>query len=203
MKTTITGWLVLNAIDHINDAYSANRENLPDDEVRFSVGAHLMIALAIEGIGNEVANVALDTWTRDRLEKTETPLKWRILSGVAGRTPFDPGKEPLQTVQHLVTLRNEIAHPKIQEGGDEIIVRSKTGKIVRNVPDDRRLEDGDTVYLALGKLLDTYNCKTAAQATQRAITAMKKLRDHLEISRLDWIDEVERKLQDTLNKWKL
>jgi hypothetical protein len=200
MKATITGWLILNAIDYVRRANDANTQNLPDDEVRFSIGAHLMIALAIEGISNEVGEALFDAWTWERLEKNETVLKWRLLSGLGGRKAFDPGKEPLQSVRHLATVRNEIAHPKVRDGGDEIIVRSKTGDVRRNVPDDEKLNDGDTVYFALGKLLDKYNSKAAAEGTRRGIAAIKKLRDHLEMSGLDWIERTERDFEEAVRK---
>jgi hypothetical protein len=58
-------------------------------------------------------------------------------------------------------------------------------------PGSRVLEAGESVFFNLGKLLDTYNSTTSAEATRRAIRAMKTLRDHLELARFSWIEKLE------------
>jgi hypothetical protein len=199
MKVTITGALVQNAIDLVRLSREARHAGNPDDEVRWSIGAHLMISLALEGLANELGEAVYDTWTWERLEKTDTPLKLRFLSGFGGRTPFEPSSEPLQFISELKRTRDRLAHPKPQAAGDEIIVRSKAGEVRRNVPHETQLQDGDTIFLGLGKLLDTYNFAKAAAATQSAITAMRTLRDHLEMSALDWLDTREDELKQVIN----
>ena len=84
--------------------------------------------------------------------------------------------------------------------GDEVIVRSKAGDVSRNVSRDTKLRDGDTIFLALGKLLDRYTFEKAATATQNAITAMRTLRDHLEMSGFDWLDSKEQELKQVTNE---
>jgi hypothetical protein len=194
MKSTITSILLRNAIEHVHRAQAAHSEGRVDKEIRLSIDAHLMIALAIEGIGNEVGEVVLDSWLWKRLEKSDTLLKWHIISGVRGRKPFDPGTEPMQTVRRLTSIRNHIAHPKTQDLGDEIIVRSKDGTIRRNVRRADSVEDGDFILLGLGKLSDEFNSNTSVEATKKTIMAIKMLREHLAIPGLAWIDGVEEEL---------
>jgi hypothetical protein len=191
MKTTIAGMLVRNAVEYVQRAHVAYADSRPDEEVRLCIGGHLMIALAIEGIGNEVGEVAFDTWQWSRLEKSDTPLKWYLLSEFGGRTAFEPSKEPLQTVQRLASIRNRIAHPKIEERGDEIIVRNKHGELKRKVSLDHIIEAGDCILVGFGKLIDEFNYKTTLEAVRKGIVAIKMLRQHLNVSGLDWLDEME------------
>jgi len=194
MKTTIASILVRNAIEYFQQAQLAKTEMRPDDEMRFSISAHLMIALTIEGIGNEVGEVVFEAWVWNRLEKYDTPLKWHFISSFGGRKPFDPGAEPLQTVQRLTFIRNRLAHPKIENFGDEIIVRSENGNIHRNVGLDHLVKAGDFVMVGIGKLLDEFNAKTSLEAIKKALAAIKMLRDHLTLSGLDWIEGMEKDL---------
>lgn len=90
------------------------------------------------------------------MEKSDTPLKWRVISAIIGKNSLDPAAEPLQTVQRLSAIRNRLAHPKILELGAEIIVRSKDGAIRRNVQPDDKVEDGDLIMLGVGKLLNEH-----------------------------------------------
>jgi hypothetical protein len=194
VKTSIAGILVRNAIEYVQRARLAHDERRPDEEVRLCIGANLMIALAIEGIGNEVGEAAFDTWQWRRLEKSDTPLKWYLLSGVGGRRAFEPNKEPLQTVQRLASIRNRIAHPKTEDLGDEMILRTKHGELRRRVSPDHVVEDGDWILLGLGKLIDEFSCKTTPEAVRTGIRAIRMLRQHLNVSGLDWVDEMEAKL---------
>jgi hypothetical protein len=200
MKITITGGLIRNAIDLVRFSHIAHAKGNPDDEVRWSIGAHLMIAIALEGLANEVGETIVDTRTWKELRRASTPEKWRILSHFGGRVELDPKNEPLKSVSELMSLRHGIAHPKQLEGGQEVIVRSSVGRVQRNVPLDTRLEQGDTVFIALGELLDTYTSANAVNATQRALRAMKTLRDHFELANLDWIDDREKELQQLIEE---
>lgn len=192
MKTTIASVLISNAIEFIKSAQNSNNNNQPDDELRNSIGAHLMIALAIEGIGNEVGEIVFNSWQWLRIEKTDTPLKWYLISGLFGKKAFEPNKEPLQTIQHLHSIRNRIAHPKIIELGSEIIIRTKNGTLLRNVKPDYILKEGDHIWAGVGKLLDEFNFKTSYEIVKKSILAIKKLRNHLSISGLEWVDDFEK-----------
>lgn len=198
-KVTITSALTQNAIDLVRLSRLARNEGNPDDEVRWSIGVHLMISLALEGLANELGEVIYDKWTWEKLEKTDTLLKLRFISGYGGRTSFDPSRPPLQFISELNKTRDRIAHPKPQLAGDEVIVRSKAGEVSRNVSHETKLRDGDTVFVGLGKLLDKYTYEKAATATQNAIAAMQKLRDHLEMSGFDWLDSREQELKQITN----
>ena len=198
-KVTITSALTQNAIDLVRLSRLARNEGNPDDEVRWSIGVHLMISLALEGLANELGEAIYDKWTWKKLEKTDTPLKLRFISGYGGRTSFDPSREPLQFISELKRTRDQIAHPKPQHAGDEVIVRSKGGEVSRNVSHETNLQDGDTVFVGLGKLLDQYTYEKATTVTQNAITAMQTLRDHLEMSGFDWLDSREQELKQITN----
>jgi hypothetical protein len=194
MKSTIVSILIQNSIEYLNNAYKANNDKKPELEVRSSIGAQLMIALAIEGIVNEIGEVALDNWQWTRIEKTDTPLKWYIISGLFGNKSFQPDKEPLQTIQKLHSIRNHIAHPKIIELGNEIIIRSKDEKLIRNIKSDYVLKDGDHILFGIGKLLDEFNFKLSYTLVKNAISAIKKLRSNLSVDGLEWVDEIEKEL---------
>jgi hypothetical protein len=194
-KVTITELLFRNAVDLVRLARIANNDGEPYDEVRWSIAAHLMSALALEGLANEIGEANYDKWTWERLEKADTPLKVRFLSGLGGRRPFDPSREPLQFISELKRTRDWIAHPKPLNPGDEIIVRSKAREISRNVSEDTKMMDGNTIFLGLGKLLDLFSFKKAATATLKAISAMRGLRDHLGLPRFDWLDALEHELK--------
>lgn len=192
MKTTIASVLIRNAIDYAQRAEAAHSATDPQQEVCCSIGAHLMLALAIEGIGNEVGQAGLTSSLWNRVERADTVVKWYLISGIDGRKPFEFSKEPLQTVQHLMSIRNRIAHPKVEDLGDEVIIRSQNGVIIRNVPEDYVLQDGDTILLGLGKLVDEFNWTKSIEAARRCIQAVIKLRAHLTISGLEWIDDFDK-----------
>lgn len=194
MKTSISSVLMSNAIDHVKLSLSAEKKRKILDEIRHSISAHLMAALVLEGIGNEVSEIAFDTWTWHRIEKIDTSLKWYLLSGLNGRKQFDPSKQPLQVVQKLQSIRNRLVHPKIVDRGKEIIRISKGGKLQRKVSPDQMLEDGDEIMVGQGKLLDEFNADSAKQEVERTIEAVKCLREHLGISGFEWIDNIEKKL---------
>lgn len=194
MKKYISSVLLLIAVDHVKLSLSAEKQRKIVEEIRHSIGAHLMAALVLEGIANEVSEVAFDSWTWKRIEKVETVLKWRMLSGLNGRKPFEPSKEPLQIVQRLQTIRNRLAHPKKEDRGEEFIIQSEGGKLQRKVSSDQKLEDGDTILGGWGKLFDEFDAKSAKQEVKRTIEAVKCLREHLGISGFEWIDNIEKKL---------
>lgn len=193
-RATISRALVLNAIDYVKQAQAACANARPDEEIRFSLGAHLMLALAMEGVANEIGEATFDKWSWDRLEKSDTPLKWRLVSSFDGRSPFAPDKEPLQTIQHLSRIRNRIAHPKPEPLGDETIVTTKTGELKRHVKDEYKLQDGDNIYVGYGKRLDAFNAQTSSESTTKAIRAIKLMRDHMNADGLEWLEGAERLL---------
>lgn len=176
-KYSIINELVRNSLGFLHQAHEARQNGRLDEEVRFSMGAILMIALAIEGTANEAGELVFEKGTWKKLEKTETPLKWQLISGWGGRKAFDPGREPLQTVSRLAKRRNEIAHPKPSEHGDDTIavVVDRTGQVVKKASTTYVPTAGDTVHLIPADLHDAHNFDSACSDVGKAINAIKSL----------------------------
>ena len=188
MKITIVGALMQQALNHLKAAHAAHKGNHLDEVVVECIGAQLMLAITMEAVANEVASAAFSGWVLERFEWIDTPLKWHVLSGHEGRKPFEAGAEPLQTVIALAAVRNTIAHPKVQDVGDEIIVRSKDGTILRNAAADKVLQDDDKIMLGTGKLYDKeFNYPNTRRLTSKAIAAIGKLSTHMKATGLDWV----------------
>lgn len=196
MKTTIFGIHIRNSLEYVKLSRSANLKTQLDDEVSYSIGAHLMIALAIEGFVNEIGEVAYGELNWKKFERNSTLKKWRKVSQYGGKEEFNTTQEPLLTVQHVVNIRNSIVHPKILDLGDDAIVRLKNSKILRTVNSDYVLKEGDFIWLGYGKLLEQFNYKTSFNVFKRSISAIKILREHLSVSGLNWIDSIENNMKN-------
>jgi len=188
MKQSIVKILLENAVEHMRSSLSAHRENNIPEEIRHSISAHLMAALALEGFANQISENVLDKWVWRRIEKMDTPLKWHFISGLNGLKPFGPPDQPLQIVQKLHSIRNRLVHPKIMDVGDEIIVLESNGNLRRNVPIDEKVKDGDTILVGYGKLFDEFNSSSAQKVVECSINAVKQLIGHLSITGLEWVD---------------
>jgi hypothetical protein len=191
MKASITSFLTAQSLESIRNARNAKYENHPNIEVYHCVIGTLMIALALEGFANEVGENTFGNWVWERVERLDTPLKWYFASGDCGRTHFDPSCEPLQTVQRLSKIRNRIAHPKIEDMGEEIIIRSKDGTIQRNVPRTQLLKEGDDIIVGAAEMLKDFNYTNTAEELRKAFGAMKEFRDHMGASGFKWIERNE------------
>lgn len=189
MKSTIASVLIRNAVDSTKSSEIAHHASNVQGEVSTSLSAHLMLALALEGIANEVGDVAFQSALWDKIEKADTVAKWYFLSTLDQRKPFQSGEEPITTIQKLVSIRNRIAHPKVIDFGDDLIIQNKDGKIIRNPSNEYVLQEGDSIIAGLGKLLDVFNWETAFQMTQSSIKAINILRSHLSIEGLEWVDD--------------
>lgn len=192
MKASIAAALLTNAKEHVDGSYEARKTGEIDCEVRHSIGAQLSAAIALEGVANDVGAFGYGKWVWDRIEKADTPLKWHLISGLGKEAAFDPGQEPLQSVQRLHAKRNQLAHPKTLNLGEEIIVRDEKGAVRRQVAGSEAAQGGWTVFLGFGELLDEhgFNADAAFEAVTAATSAVKALRQHLEIQGLEWIDGV-------------
>ncbi len=177
-KVHITAALFRNALDLAELSRKAFEDRWPDLEVQYSIGAHLMCALALEGIINEVGEVVLKTWWT-LVDKSNTPEKWMLASHFLQGGPFATGVEPVQTVSAMYRLRNSIVHPKSREPGDEVIVRTGDGRIVRDAPMEYVLKENDTVHFGLGKLLVEFNSSSAQRALTKTHQAFKSLKAKL------------------------
>lgn len=200
MKTTIAIVLLRNAVEYIRQAQTANKKNRPDEEVRCCIGAYVMIAHALEAIINEIGEAAFEEWQWIRLEKTDPTLKWYALSAIVGKQPFDPSKEPLQIIQRLNSIRNRIAHPKVQDLGDDVFVRSKDGRLKRNPDPNYILQHGDSIFVGIGKLLDEFNYKVTMETYNKCIVAINEIRALLKITGLEWIDDMDKYLKRKTKK---
>src|ERR1700732_1444563 len=157
MKTSIAGYLVAAAVEHLREAKSAHNKRDLDAEVRHGIGAQMNIAIATAGIANEIAEAAYDGSILVRFERTDTILKWYFLSTLGQRIAFDPGKEPLQTIQELFRIRNNyIAHPKVFNIGDDITFVSSDGTVLKNAPLDHLLQPGDAIYKGFEEVLELF-----------------------------------------------
>jgi len=188
MKASITNLLFLNALELASHAEKARASGMVQTEIRSSIGTHLMAALALEGAVNEVAETVLGPWVWDRLEKVDTPLKWWIVLGLFSKESLDPGREPIQTIHQLHKLRNRIAHPKLLEQGSDIILRHSDGRIERDVPAEKVLQGGETLYMGYGELLDELNAESARRAIDRTKAALCYLNDRAKYPGLDWLN---------------
>ena len=130
----------------------------------------------------------------DHFDRIDTVMKWYTLSGVEGRTPFKFGQEPLQTIRTLVTTRNRIAHPKVENFGNEIMVRKPSGELMRNVPLDHMVEGGDEIIDGVGEHLKTFNYDETRRRIKKGVVAIDMLRRHLAIAHLNWTVETLSKL---------
>lgn len=59
MKAYITCILFENAAQYVDLAFKASGDMAVHDEVRFSIGAHVMSALVLEGAVNEIGETVL------------------------------------------------------------------------------------------------------------------------------------------------
>ncbi len=196
MQTTISSILLQDAINRVKLAIKAKVKSHIEEEIRNSIGAHLILGITLEGIGNEFGELALDKWTWERLEKSDPPLKWKIIS-TKKEKGFKSGEEPLQTVQALQKIRNKIVHPKIEEHGEDIIVIRKNGKIFRNADGKGKIKDGDKIMKSYGKLYDEYNAKNALDKLKSTMNALITFRDHMKYNGFGWMDGLKKKV-DTL-----
>lgn len=197
MKGTITWALVRNAIESAKRAGAARAKSNVDEEVECCVAVQVMMGMALEGITNEVGHALCSRWLWDRIEKrADVAFKWWFLSGFGKGKQFDPGEKPLQTIEQFRRLRNRIAHPKVEDLGDEIIIRTAQGNLKRYVGLDEPLHDGDQVHVGLGKLLNEFNACDTVEKLAQAMEAVEALRDHLQVKGLEWLSRCMKDLQD-------
>jgi hypothetical protein len=186
-KAYITKLFFDNAVQFVRLAQDAHNDGRVEDEVRCSMGAHSMCAVALESIINEVAETVLaSAWKQ--AEMSNTIFKWIVVSKFLNGEPFAAGAEPLQTVSELQGERNKLVHPKAFDLGTENIVRNKDGRVRREVPEEYRLMDGDPVYVGFGVLLAKYNHSSACRAAIRTYSAFKELKKRSPTEALKWVE---------------
>lgn len=195
-KSSIGFLLLHNAFDHSRQCLAAHDEARPRDEVRHSISVHLMCALTLEALGNEAAEVVLDAWALRKIDKTDTPAKWHIVSKIGGKSVFLPSAEPIQSVQRLQAVRNRIAHPKPINLGNDIMIASKNGSLLRNPMPDHVLHPGDEIIIGFGKLLDEFNVDSARKSVQETVAAIEILAINIPQMNLNWINSFKKQFPE-------
>ena len=189
-KTTITKILFNQAIESVENALEANKKNEVDKEVQYSINASLLLGIVLEGFINEIGEIKLDKFTWEELEKSSTPLKWRIISGLI--KGFQPGEEPLQTIVTLQKIRNKIVHPKSFNIGNDVILSNKEFlKINPNI--DFELPNVDlNIYIGYEKLIKENNCKVSYKNLENVYKSMLKIVQLLKIEKsFGWLNEIQ------------
>lgn len=187
MKMTISSILMDNAINYTSREREASEDNYPLREIPQCISAQIMAAIALEGIANEIGDAIYAPSFLNHFERASTLMKWYTLSSFDGRTPFILGKEPLQTVQSLAPVRNRIAHPKVENFGDDIIIRSGSGQLLRDVGLDHIVQPGDHIMIGAGGLLEQFNYRSTKTSLVKAIKSIDTLRLHLSVKGLEWV----------------
>jgi hypothetical protein len=190
-KRSITGLIATQAYVHTKDARQWHREREFRLEVQECIMAQLLMGLLVEGVANELGEELCQTWVWERLEqKSDTAFKWWFLSSQDGRTAFNPGAEPLQTIGTLIRIRNPLAHPKTINFGSEDAVQDMAGNVT--FPAMGTLNPGDKVITVSYILWQRhgYNYLHSLELLKKTIDAVVKLRDHLGWSGFRWADEV-------------
>ena len=183
-KVSISAYLMRQVQDCLHLAIKARKEGQIHVEIRLSINIFLLLGITTEGIINEYGEMLFDKWTWEGMEKSTTPLKWRLISDLK----FDPTSEPLLTIKEVHRLRNKIAHPKPVQHETDIIIAGKNGLLVS--PDDEDvLPEGDiNVYIGCKKLLMEFNARNALTKTRNVLKALIQLKSLFDI-------------KDDLNKW--
>jgi hypothetical protein len=190
LKQTISRILLQHALDFLGRAEEAANEKRAVDEISACIGAHLMIAITVEGIANELGAAVFGGALLDHFDRADTVMKWYLLSGFDGRVAFDFGQEPLQTIQMVVSMRNRIAHPKVENFGDEVMIRTSSGELLRNVSLDHPVQAGDQIIYAAGEHLKKFNHADTKRRIQKCILAVDALSRHLAVTGLEWTEQV-------------
>ena len=194
-KATITNLIMEQAYDSLMLAIEAKKTNKVSKDIQLSININLLLGIAMEGVINELSESVLDSWTHQELEKSTTPLKWRIISSLKPKG-FTPDKEPLQTIINLQKLRNEIAHPKSKRQNNDVII-SSSETLKRNPEDNYVLPAGDfEIYIGYGELHEKFNAKKSLDNIKKAVAAVKQIRSSFDSKEIfTWVDSLEKKLK--------
>lgn len=200
-KGTISAIVMQQSLDNLTLAIQARNDYKINKEVQLSINIFLLLGITLEGIINEVGKTYLDTWTWDELEKASTPLKWRVVSGL--RKGFDPSEKPLQTIIEIQKIRNQIAHPKVNVLGDDLIFTSNKKFITKNPVDSYKLpEENFEMFVGYEKLVKKYNARTSLAYIKDALMAIEAIKNLFEIKKgLEWSKSMFNQIKSlTVNK---
>ena len=189
-KVNITGFFLKTAYEFVKLAHVARVEGLIEKEIRVSITVHLLSGISLESAINEIAQNSLPAQEFEKLEKADTYTKWSTIPKLLGAPDFAKGVDPLQSVQELKKTRNLIAHPKQWESGVDLMIRHTDGILEHNVPLDRKLQNGDMLYLGFGKIRNEFNAHSAQRSADRAHEAILKLRDAVDYKGFIWLSDL-------------
>lgn len=193
-KASIASFLIFQAKTCLDNALSAREKFDIDQELKYSITAHLLLGIALEGVINDIGESHFDSWTWKKLEKSSTPLKWKLVTNEKAR--FEPSKEPLQTIDKLYRLRNTIAHPKSNETDKSIIIISDCGNVVINPKDDDLLPEGDlTFYQGYKNLIEEFNGYKTLGRFKKAMQAILEVGSLFPGNLAQWPGDVLRELK--------
>ncbi|WP_160710850.1 hypothetical protein [Chitinophaga solisilvae] len=188
-KATISKILMEQAYDSLTNAITAREKNQFSVEVRLSVNVMLLLGISLEGVVNELGENTLDNWTWNELEKSTTPLKWKVILGAKKNYPVH--ERPIQTIIEVMKLRNYIAHPKLKNNGGGIILVGDQGEVLINPTDDTLLPGGDlTIYDGYNTLIKDFNARNALMYTTRSLQAINEIVTLYQAPDFEWSMEM-------------
>jgi len=192
LKRGLTGLITFQAWGSIRSAKQWADERNYNLEVSDCVIAQLLIGVVIESAINEVGESLFSASVWDGIEKTDTKTKWWIVSGQAGRAPFDYGVEPMQTVREIMRVRNKLAHPKVYKFPPEIMLQKIDGTVERNVDPNKPIEVGDSPITAAIRLHEDegFNFTNSFALFKRAVIGLIALKEHMGSEFLTWSYEL-------------
>jgi mRNA-degrading endonuclease YafQ of YafQ-DinJ toxin-antitoxin module len=171
-KAIIIEFLLEKAKLDLLSGMEAHKNNRIEKEIQIGININLLLGIAIEGIANDIGeHIMGDEW-KD-IEKCSILAKWIIIFKLKGKE-VDKGRKPLQVFDKLRSLRNKIAHPKLELVENDIILISKNGQWVKNPSDDYKLPDGDiAVYIGYGDFYDKFNISNTLKNMKEALESIK------------------------------
>jgi hypothetical protein len=156
-KSTISKFLFEKAKSDLLVGIEANRKKLIDEEIQIGINVNLLLGIALEGIVNQLGEKLFGKNYWDEIEKSNSFSKWFIVLKL-NHEDVDKGKEPFQIILKLKKMRDEIAHPKLKVIGDDVILVSEKGDMMKNPNEDSILPTDDlNVYIGYEKFIEKYN----------------------------------------------
>ena len=192
VKRGYTSIMLVQAINRVEAASGWAKQKNFAGEVSECIVAQLLMGISLESAINEVCDTLLPKSAWAGLEKADVQTKWYIASGINGKTPFDFGAEPIQTVSEMSKKRNALAHPKGFKFENQIVLQDSDGTVHRNVPPDSLVKPGQSLItgaLALHEK-EEFNLAKTTTLLERTIAAIIKLTEHLETNELGYIHSI-------------
>uniref|UniRef100_UPI00321683E9 hypothetical protein n=1 Tax=uncultured Draconibacterium sp. TaxID=1573823 RepID=UPI00321683E9 len=189
-KSTISYFLICQAKNCLDIAIQSKEKKDIESEVQNCINISLLLAIILEGVINDIAEVNLDSWTWKELEKASMPLKWRIISGL--KIAFDPSQEPLQTINKLYKIRNKIVHPKLEDIEDDVLAISEAGEIKQLIKDSDVLPEGDLkIYIGFGDRIKNFNVDNSLKDFKMVLKAITEIKNIFQVKEsLDWAETI-------------